>query len=73
MNMPTQRGRQARRIICHDAHHRRQTVGLWAVPSRGVIVMVAPVADSARFYWEQAVTLRTALDEAIAELPTPPV
>jgi hypothetical protein len=69
MTMPTQRGRQARRITCHDAHCRRQSVGLWAVPSRGVIVMVAPIADSARFYREQAINLRAALDEAIAELP----
>ncbi|HWR48653.1 MAG TPA: hypothetical protein VN327_13735 [Pseudonocardiaceae bacterium] len=69
MGMPTQRGRRARRIICHDAHYRRQSVGLWAVPSLGVIVMVAPVADSARFYREQAIDLRIALDEAIAELP----
>lgn len=70
MSMPRQRGRQTRRIICHDAHYRRQTVGLWSVPSRGVIVLVAPVADSARFNREQAVTLRAALDEAIAELPS---
>jgi hypothetical protein len=41
------------------------------VPSLGVIVLVAPVAESARFYREQAINLRTALDEAIAELPSP--
>lgn len=43
------------------------------MPSRGVIVLVAPVADSARFNREQAVTLRAALDEAIAELPSPTI
>ncbi|MGH3774059.1 MAG: hypothetical protein ACRDRW_22155 [Pseudonocardiaceae bacterium] len=71
MTMPMQRGRRAQRIICHDAHCRIQSIGLWAVPSRGVIVLVAPVADSARFYREQAISLRAALDAAIAELPSP--
>lgn len=73
MDMPTQRGRRARRITCHDALLRKQSVGLWAVPSLGVIVLVAPVAESARFYREQAINLRAALDEAIAELSSPTV
>lgn len=71
MTMPTQRGRHARRIVCQDTSTRRQSVGLWAVPTHGVIVLVAPVADSARFTRDQAIALRAALDEAIAELPSP--
>jgi len=47
------------------------SVGLWAVPSLGVVVMVAPAAKSARFDREQAISLRAALDAAIAELPSP--
>jgi hypothetical protein len=68
---PRQRRRRARRITCHDAQHRRQFVGLWAVPSLGVVVMVVPAAESARFDREEAISLRAALDEMIAELPSP--
>ncbi|MGH3884447.1 MAG: hypothetical protein ACRDRC_13760 [Pseudonocardiaceae bacterium] len=49
------------------------SVGLWAVPSLGVVVMAAPAVESARFNREQAISLRAALDEAIAELPSPTV
>lgn len=66
---PGRRSRLARRITCKDAHHRMLSVGLWAVPSLGVVVMVAPAAESARFTREQAISLRAALDATIAELP----
>ncbi|MGH3871195.1 MAG: hypothetical protein ACRDSR_06690 [Pseudonocardiaceae bacterium] len=72
MNVPEQPGRRprlARRITCQDAHQRILSVGLWAVPSLGVIVMVAPAVDSSRFNREQAIRLRTTLDEMIVELP----
>ncbi|HSL08636.1 MAG TPA: hypothetical protein VK887_11795 [Pseudonocardiaceae bacterium] len=71
--VPRQSGRRARRLTCQDGYHRMLSVGLWAVPSLGVVVMVAPVAESARFTREQAISLRAALDETIAELPAPPV
>ncbi|MDQ3762654.1 MAG: hypothetical protein M3460_13605 [Actinomycetota bacterium] len=67
------RPRLARRITCQDAHYRTQSVGLWAVPSLGVIVMAAPAAESTRFNREQAISLRAALDEMIAELSAPTV
>ena len=73
---PKQSGRRprlARRITCQDGYHRLLSVGLWAVPSLGVVVMVAPTAESARFTREQTISLRGALDETIAELPVPPV
>ncbi len=66
------RPRLARRITCQDGYHRMLSVGLWAVPSLGVVVMVAPATESARFNREQAISLRTALDATIAELPAPP-
>jgi hypothetical protein len=77
MEIPTQpgpqqsgrRSRLARRIACKDAYHRILSVGLWAVPSLGVIVMVAPTAESVRFTREQAISLRAELDATIAELP----
>jgi hypothetical protein len=59
----------ARQITCQDGYHRMLSVGLWAVPSLGVVVMVPPATESARFNREQAISLRAALDEAIAELP----
>lgn len=62
-----------RRITCQDGYHRMLSVGLWAVPSLGVVVMAAPAVESARFNREQAISLRAALDEAIAELPSPTV
>jgi hypothetical protein len=74
MAMPQQPGRRPRRacrIICEDGYHKVLSVGLWAVPSLGVVVMVAPAAKSARFDREQAISLRAALDAAIAELPSP--
>lgn len=73
---PTQSGRRprlARQITCKDARHRTLSVGLWAVPSLSVVVMVAPVAESARFNREQAISFRAELDAAIAELPSPTV
>ncbi len=73
---PKQSGRRprlARRITCHDGYHRLLSVGLWAVPSLGVVVMVAPNAESTRFTREEAISLRAALNETIAELPAPPV
>lgn len=72
---PPQSGRRprlARRITCQDAYYRMLSVGLWAVPSLGVIVMVPPGTESARFNREQAISLRAALDATIAELPAPP-
>lgn len=67
------RARLARQITCQDGYHRMQSVGLWAVPSLGVVIMVAPAAESARFNREQAIRLRAALDATIAELPPPTV
>jgi len=66
---PARRTRRAKRIACQDGYYRTQFVGLWPVPSLGVVVLVPPGAESARFSREQAISLRAALDEAIAELP----
>lgn len=70
---PGRRTRLAKRIACQDGYHRTQFVGLWPVPTLGVVVMVAPPAESSRFTREQAITLRAALDAAIAELCPPGV
>ncbi len=67
------RPRLARRITCKDGYHRTLSVGLWAVPSLGVVIMVPPGAESARFTREQAISFRAALDATIAELPSPAV
>lgn len=70
---PVRRTRRAKRIACQDGYHRTLFVGLWPVPSLGVVVLLPPAGESARFSRQQAISLRAALDEAIAELPAPTV
>lgn len=64
------RTRRAKRIACQDGYHRTQFVGLWPVPSPGVVVLL-PAGESVRFSLRQAISLRAALYEAITELPAP--
>jgi hypothetical protein len=56
------------RIPCIDGFGRMRSVGVWAAPMRGKVVLVAPPAETALLTPAQARELRDRLDELANEV-----